>query len=37
MIKIALYLERAYEYELKYNSISFGIVFFCLLGSLKSI
>ena len=37
MIKIALYLERVYEYELKNNSIQFGIRFFSLLGSLKSI
>ena len=37
MIKIALYLERVYEYELKINSIWFGIVFFSLLGSFKSI
>ena len=37
MIKIALYLERVYEYELKNNSIYFRIVFFSLLGSLKSI
>ena len=37
MIKITLYLERVYEYELKNNSIKFGIVFFSLLGSLKSI
>ena len=37
MIKIALCLEGVYEYELKHNSIQFGIVFFSLLGSLKSI
>ena len=37
MIKIVLYLERVYEYELKNNSIYFGIAFFSLMGSLKSI
>ena len=37
MFKIALYLEQVYEFKLKNNSIWFGIVFFSLLGSLKSI
>ena len=37
MIKIALYLERVYEYELKTTTFSLELFSLSLLGSLKSI